>query len=281
MKNYKEMADSVFQRSNELLAERAKRRKTVNKILCQAGCCCLVALIGFGVWKSGILDQTPLTLTGDNSSSEGNATLIENTESSKNHSDNNSTSTSMPPNQSEQTESQGNTSSEPSGNNESHGNTTSGSNIGSESQTTASSGEGNPHAVYRRIPATYEEAKKMFGHPIVECSSKGFLGYEIGTITPNGNIQGSNIRYLSVIYLFQNGKIELMDQSRLGAGAMLAYDQCLPEEYKGFTFWLDRTGNTGNMIYFPLADHLIMTANFSNMELSEIYDLLLTLGGKN
>lgn len=278
MKDYKEMADSVFQRSNKLLAERAKRRKTINRVLCHAGCYCLVALIGFGVWKSGILDQTPLTLTDDSSSSEGDTSSLESTESSKNYSDNNSTSTSVPPNQSEQTEPQGNTSSKPSESNESHGNTTSGSNIGSESQTAPSSGDGDIHAVYLRIPVTYEEAQRLFGHSIVECSSEGFLGYEVGTVSPKGNINDNNTRYLSVIYLFQNGKIELTDQSRLGAGVHISYDFYPSEEYKGRTFWYDSATNN---IYFPLSYNIIMTANFSNLELSEIYDLLLTLGGKN
>lgn len=292
MKNYKEMADSVFQRSNEILAERAKRRRTISKILFQVGCCCLVALIGFGIWKSGILDQTPITLTGDNSSSEGNTTLIGSTESSKNHSDNNSAYTSVPSNQSEQTELQGNTSSEQSDSNESQENTSSeqsgsngsqentasNTNSENESQATISSSDGNVHAVYRTIPATYEEAKRLFGHPIVECSSKGFLGYEIAAITPNGNIQNSNIIYLSVIYLFQNGKVELVDQSRLGPGVSIGYDSYPLAEYKNHTFWYDSVNNN---IYFPLSDNMVLTANFSDVELSETYDLLLTLGGKN
>ncbi len=261
MKNYKEMADSVFQRSHELLAKKAKRRKTTNRILYHMSFFCLVALLGFGIWKSDLLDQTPIALTGYNSGSEGNVTPIGNTESSTNHSDDNSAS--VTPNQSNLSESQGNTTPDP--------------NVGSELQNTASSGDHNAHAVYLTISATYEKAKRLFGHSIIECSSPGLLGYELGVITPSGNINDSKTSYLSVIYSFQDGKIELIDQSRLGAGASISYEFYPTEEYGDCIFWHDST--SGN-VYLPLSDNLLMIANFGHMELSEVYDLLLVLGGK-
>ena len=278
MKNYNEIAKSVFERRDNYVAEKKARMKIVKHTVSAVGYCCLVALLGFGTWKSGILDQAPITLTGDDSGSAGIITSIGNTESRTNPSDNNFADTNIPPNQSSQTESQKDISPGPSGSDKLQGNTTSNPNGGNESQTTAPSDDPIAHAVYCTIPATYEKAKRLFGYPIIECSNSDFLGYEIGAVTPNGNIHDSNIRYLSVIYLFRNGKIELTDQNRLGAGAYISYDFYPSEEYKGYTFWHDCTSNN---IYFPLSDTLLMTANFSNMELSEIYDLLFILGGKN
>lgn len=54
MKNYKEMADSVFERSNEIIAENKRKRKNLIGITSAVSCVCLVALIGFGGVKSGL-----------------------------------------------------------------------------------------------------------------------------------------------------------------------------------------------------------------------------------
>lgn len=54
MKNYKEMADSVFQRSDEIIAENKRKRKNLIGITSAISCVCLVALIGFGGVKSGL-----------------------------------------------------------------------------------------------------------------------------------------------------------------------------------------------------------------------------------
>lgn len=65
MKNYKEMADSVFQRSNEIIAENKRKRKNLIGITSAVSCVCLVALIGIGGVKSGLLeDVAPSEKTG-------------------------------------------------------------------------------------------------------------------------------------------------------------------------------------------------------------------------
>lgn len=250
MKDYKEMAASVFQRRDALLAASASRRRAVSRILCQAGCFSLVALLGFGAWKNGILvrpDTDPevpgLTLGTEGLTKPDDVPTVPApvpTEALPRPTD-------APPRP-------------------------------TDAPATLPTG-GNAHAVYSVIPATYEQAKTWFDHPIAECSAKGFLGYQVGAVTPNGDIHGGRVTYLSVIYSFQNGQIELTDQSRLGSGASIAYDLYPSEKagYKGCTFW--HNGTTG-LVYFPLSDRLIMTANLCDMELPEIYDLLLTLGGK-
>lgn len=54
MKNYKKMADSVFQRSNEIIAENKRKRRKLIGITSAISCVCLAALIGFGGVKSGL-----------------------------------------------------------------------------------------------------------------------------------------------------------------------------------------------------------------------------------
>jgi len=49
MKNYNEMADSVFERRDRYNAARAATRKKMQKITAGAACCCLAAVLGVGV----------------------------------------------------------------------------------------------------------------------------------------------------------------------------------------------------------------------------------------
>ncbi len=61
MKNYKEMADSVLNRRDEYVVEKRKRMK---KLTTSISCFCLCALLGAGVWQSGILNgdvQSPIS----------------------------------------------------------------------------------------------------------------------------------------------------------------------------------------------------------------------------
>lgn len=56
MKNYREMADSVFERSRVIIEQKIKKRKLLQRISAAASCCCLVALLSFGAWRSGAFD---------------------------------------------------------------------------------------------------------------------------------------------------------------------------------------------------------------------------------
>lgn len=64
MKNYNEMADSVFERRDRYNAARAATRKKVQKITTGAACCCLVAVLGVGVMHD---NTPPVTPTPDHS----------------------------------------------------------------------------------------------------------------------------------------------------------------------------------------------------------------------
>lgn len=72
MKNYKEMADSVFQRSNEIIMKKRKKRKQLVGITSAISCCCLVALLGISAMHWEIFNQTPSTITVPGKEGESN-----------------------------------------------------------------------------------------------------------------------------------------------------------------------------------------------------------------
>lgn len=61
MKNYKEVADEVFQRSDKVIAADRKRKQNIIKISAAASVFCLAAVIGVGVWRK---DAKPYTFDG-------------------------------------------------------------------------------------------------------------------------------------------------------------------------------------------------------------------------
>lgn len=65
MKNYKEMADSVFQRSEEIIAKRNQKKKAMYKAASFASCVCLAALLGVGVFQRGMFTAHKLPNGGD------------------------------------------------------------------------------------------------------------------------------------------------------------------------------------------------------------------------
>lgn len=72
MKNYDETINSVFDRINEYEVERKRKRKVITRTVTSLCCLCLVALLGIGVWQSGLFTTPPPTiLDGDNSSLQG------------------------------------------------------------------------------------------------------------------------------------------------------------------------------------------------------------------
>ena len=58
MKNYKEVADEVFQRSDKVIAADRKRKQNIIKISAAASVFCLAAVIGVGVWHNGAKPDT-------------------------------------------------------------------------------------------------------------------------------------------------------------------------------------------------------------------------------
>lgn len=60
MKDYREVADRVLRRSEEIIAENRRKKRARIKAGSLASCCCLAALLGFGVWQSGASPQETL-----------------------------------------------------------------------------------------------------------------------------------------------------------------------------------------------------------------------------
>ena len=70
MKSYDELTNSLLERRDTYLAEQRKRRKTMVNIATSLCCFCMVVLLGFGAWNSGLfnklpLDETPNETIGD------------------------------------------------------------------------------------------------------------------------------------------------------------------------------------------------------------------------
>ncbi len=61
MKNYNEMAESVFERRDKYNAERRMSMSKLKKSMAGIVCCCLVTLLGIGIWQGGIQPLSPNT----------------------------------------------------------------------------------------------------------------------------------------------------------------------------------------------------------------------------
>lgn len=76
MKNYDETINSVFDRISEYEVQKKRKRKVIAKTVTSMCCFCLVALLGVGVWQSGLFGTTPPTtldgekIEGSNSSQQ-------------------------------------------------------------------------------------------------------------------------------------------------------------------------------------------------------------------
>lgn len=65
MKDYKEVAADVFQRSEKIIADNRKRKNKFMKVGSMTVCFCLIALLSVGVWKSGLLSNMAPGRDGD------------------------------------------------------------------------------------------------------------------------------------------------------------------------------------------------------------------------
>lgn len=65
MKNCEEMTRDVFRRIEEYQIGQKQKRKTIVRMATAACCVCLVALMGFAVWRSGVPTTRPDPFDGD------------------------------------------------------------------------------------------------------------------------------------------------------------------------------------------------------------------------
>lgn len=70
MKNYEEKARSALKRIEEETEARRKRKRAVTKVLTPVMGLCLVAMLGVGIWQSGMLGRYNAPIPGDTSSQD-------------------------------------------------------------------------------------------------------------------------------------------------------------------------------------------------------------------
>ncbi len=141
---------------------------------------------------------------------------------------------------------------------------------------------GSPGAVFTSADVGYHEAKETFGHPIVSCSDRDFVGYEVGVVSKNGDIHADGALCLSVTYDFTNGSIGLQDQDRMTGSA--AHETGDRYEYGGRTFYVQTHDESYldyyyEIGYFPTADSGIAYQAYFDEEADvyEIMDLIISL----
>ncbi len=65
MKNYNEVANSVFVRRDKYETEKKNRRRFIAKTVTPICCICLVALLGVGVWQGGLFENKSTQIAND------------------------------------------------------------------------------------------------------------------------------------------------------------------------------------------------------------------------
>ncbi len=143
---------------------------------------------------------------------------------------------------------------------------------------------GSPGAVYTKVDVSYSEAREAFGHPIVSCSGSGFLGYQVGIVSSNGDVNSDGAFCLDVNYVFADGTVSLTDQDRMGGSA--ASVSGTPVDYRGRTFYVQTPDDYGfygsDQIlvgYYPTWDSgVAYQAVFAaDADPEEIMDLILSV----
>ena len=75
MKNSEEMVNSLLERRDRYVTEQKKKKAIITRTVTSMCCVCLVALLGFGMWQSGMFNTTPPEISGEQSlSGENNHT---------------------------------------------------------------------------------------------------------------------------------------------------------------------------------------------------------------
>ena len=245
------------------------------KILAPAVCCCLIAVLSIGVWRSGMLTTPTITLDNNSTISDnhGEGDQSNPTANSQGNNPSNPAVTDPPaPSQTTPNNPSNPGSDTPSGN--PSGDTPSGGTPG---------GDG-ANAVLQEKVVNYQEAKDIFGHSIVECFESNFVNYTVGIVSPNGDGNG----YCeSVNYNFTNGQITLIDQDRMNSFVFSdsgLYDKI---EYSGQTFFVTKenylSDSRSEIWYCPKMESvfgvgIVYSAHFDkSVDQAKIIDLILNL----
>lgn len=73
MKSCDDMVNSLLERREQYAAKQKHKRKVIIRTV-SVSCICLVALLSFGVWQSGILKETLPAIIGENGCTDSNET---------------------------------------------------------------------------------------------------------------------------------------------------------------------------------------------------------------
>ena len=147
----------------------------------------------------------------------------------------------------------------------------------------ASSGNpGTPGAVFQSVTVSYDEAKDIFGHPILPCSRQDFLQYKAGIVSRNGNLHGDGTFCLSVTYEFADGQVTLTDWDRMhGSDGDLNDEQI---SYNGKTFYVHEYEDSIQIAYysngfdpFELSGTEYQAIFRTDADRSDIMELILSL----
>lgn len=325
MKNYEEVTHDLLERRDRYVTEQKRKRKRMMGVVTSFGCFCLVALLGVGVWCSGMLTPPKITLENNSTISynhgDGDYTTPGNQDGEQSNPPTNSQGNNPsnpavtdPPVTSQTTP---NNSSNPSGdtpssNDQSGGQSNPPANSQEDnppnpvvtdppvtSQTTPNNPSnpgdnpssdsggnpgGNPNAVMQSKVVSYQEAKDLFAHPIVECFDSNFINYEIIMVSQKGDWDGF---YFGVKYIFSDGQITLIDQDRMNSFVFSVSYLKDKLEYNGHTFFVTKenylSDSQSEIWYSPKMENdfgvgIVYSAHFDqSVDQAKIMDLILSL----
>ena len=256
------------------------------KVLGMACVFSFAILVGIGVWRSGVLNTPPSDpIISDSPVGNGNQTpndpnSIPNISPTTSQVDDPSDPTvTDPPIPSEIH------SDDPSnlGGDEPSGETPGGDrSSGGDSGNDVPGGD-TPGSVYQEnIAQNYQEAKALFGHPILECFDSRFVNYTLGMVSQkNGDWSPVFLNYN-----FTNGQIVLMDGDRFLAGSF-GIDNDGRIEYQDRVFWIDThlsNDNQSVIVNYPETVNEAYGVGIGyeaifdkSVEQTEIMDLIISL----
>lgn len=138
---------------------------------------------------------------------------------------------------------------------------------------------GRPGAVHTVLNVSYDEAKEKFGHSIKECTGSDFLGYKVGIVSKNGNINSNKSFCLDLTYNFTNGQIFIQDQDR--SAGKLANPGIEQYDYLGRIFVKEESYDDEHIIigYYPTdMDGIAYRASFpKSVDMYEIMDKIISI----
>jgi len=303
MKTSKEMADSVFQIRDAYIEKKRKKIVYIKKASYIVSVACMFTIVFLGIkYSSSIKQDIPEVNIVDNSENMEETTVI--TQISSYTGQINITDTQKSTvvtkeskittftettifNSTQNTEASSNVSTQDTSENPNLQPTTVITNVPAPTERSTepplspggTDNSGSPGGVHTVLNVSYDEAKEKFGHSIKNCSSSDFLGYKVGIVSQNGNINSNESFCLDLTYNFTNGQILIQDQDR--SAGKLANPGIEQYDYLGRTFVKEESYDDEHIIigYYPTdMDGFAYRASFAkSVDLYEIIDKIISI----